>query len=1168
MIENNNINGRIGENEIAIIGFGVRFPGDVYNLDQFWDRLIKGVDMITMVDQERVNHSLFHNGEMDTIKLGQIRDWKKFDPLFFGISPKEACSIDPQQRILLKVAWETFEDAGIDPFKMKVLTDPTTKEISNDQDSNWKRSCIGKISIFPLSKELYLYEKEDMNYLLNKQHYYTTVGPDEIYESIKLNTSIFYGPSFRSIEEVKLSQDFILSKLDIHKETSVFDKTSFFNPTTLDVQSSIIKTHFPNGCVFQGVQDLKIFSSNFPKLRSDFKCIYFKSSYLKQDDNNRFIAKIKIISDDGNVLLSGVAQVGSLLKNEKSTPIIKHPNKEVYSSFWQPKNFDQDFGYNFNLDRYQSNGTIYLYQTFLPFVINLLFRSIKEMVPFINTDILSKLSISDLETNYLKDKTWTYLFRTTIDFLKQNIKLIQDNSELASIRIQLQLVHPDYNETFFFDKSIPMITNLLFGEPTEVIGQSLLSDGSLQKFYKLDFTEYLELLSNSVCKFIKPLIEKNEKRIIRILEIGSGTGTQTHYVLEKLENIISKHKHENEECTIEIEFTFSDISTSFFFEAKNLFDKFNSKYINIVYRVVNISKDFQQQNINQGYYDFLVMFLVLHVSTHIEPSLQQIYKSLKPGGRLIFVELNNKNSFLQDMLFGVFDQWWGFKDYELRSNHCCLDPDTWGNVLKRNGFVDTYITGSTENQSFEEIFTTIKDEDIIIFTKGIEQLTRETISSIDMEYTTINQNLLSKKLKTKHILLTLNSQLESSNFLGSSLIGVFRSFCEFNDLNLYSVDIDSNEQQEHQYIQMIDYICNPDHFFESEFVIRNNQLMVENWRKETTFSQSTSFETNQFGYGLDINLEPQLKPLDNLQAKQVLVRFKSIGLNFRDTLFYRGIVKKSGKEFSGEIISVHPSVKNLKVAICNGELGMIPIKEYSMKNVKDAYNFMIDRKNIGKIVITDFDDSILQHTLEQQHHQKKLIRMDYSINANRLGKTILITGQSGVSFESIKWMVNNCKEKIDLIVLSISRIKFELEFLQNQLIHQNHQSRIHFRQVDVSNKEQIKNAINDVYHQSIQNYRTIEPIESVFHFAFSLHDSLPEDITLKKFNDGHSAKTIGALNLHQLSLELKWNLKNFILCSSITCILGSPFQCVYISSNYVINSLSKYRRSIGLPREH
>eukprot|EP01132_Coremiostelium_polycephalum_P003058 gene3058-3826_t len=1124
MIENNNSNSQFNhndENDIAIIGFGIRFPHDVYDLNQFWELLINKIDGVTEIDQDRCNHSFYHNDEVESNRFGQVNDWKNFDPLFF---------VDP------------------------------TRKINTQIESIWNKTCVGKVSIFPHSHK-HVHEKEDMDFLLTKCQYFSSANSDEVYQTIKKNSKLSNRQQFRIISDVKLSREFTLSRIDLQKQTSIFDDNSFFSTPLLDFHSIFINKLFPNGCFFHSCKDLKYFASNIPKNRKDHKYLYTKTSFFKLDDSDTaYYSSIKYFLEDGTVLLSCpmiVPSLGSLKKIDEST-IMKYPSNSIYSSFYQLKESEANYEFIKMNQNQNPSSNIHLSEHYLPYVVKLLFKSIQERAPFIRKEILSNLSLGDLEKNYFKTEIkWVYLFRTVFKLLKENLELLQDEeSDLESVINQTKSIYPSFFEVFYFEKSIPMISGLLFGEPSGVVAQTLISDGSLSRLYNSSqFNECLQLFSSKLCESLTPLVKSKEKRIIRILEFGSGTGTLSRYILEGLERMIQQ---ENEESNIQIEFTFTDISTSFFVEAKQIFNKFNSRNINIVYKLVDISKDFQTQGLNNGFYDFIVMFLVLHVTTHIEPSLQYIYKSLKPGGNLIFVELN-RECILPDLLIGIMDQWWGFQDHDLRTDHCCLDPDTWEMVLKKTGFLN-YAHISTR----------------------IEPLTRNNFTSVDMEYTFINQFLLSKKYPTKHILLTRNSR--SENYLNSSLVGIFRSFTEFNELQLYSVDIDSldNNYINENMISKIEYICNQEHFPEREFIIRNNQVIIENWTREpNNKSKSSLVETDKLSYIIDTNLEPRLKPINSLKSNQVLVRLKSVGLNFRDTLKYRGIIKSyTCLEFSGEIIQVHESVNKFKVgdskmvnliqyivdAISKGELNLIPIKEYEMKNIKDAYNFLIERKNIGKIVITDFNYSVLKTTIQNQIQKKNLIKNEYSIDNRKIGSTVLITGQNGTAFEVIKWIVNHSVDGADVIVLSQSKIQFELEYVQNKLIHDGSKSRIHFRQVDISNIDEIRNSIKDIY-QSKSNYneRTINPIESIFHFAFSLHDSSYEEITLEKYNYGHSTKTIGALNLHQLSLELKLNLKNFILCSSVASTLGSQFQCVYMSSNCVINSLSNYRRSIGLP---
>ncbi|MDB9520157.1 type I polyketide synthase [Roseofilum reptotaenium CS-1145] len=106
---------------IAIIGMGCRFPGGVSSPETFWHLLSEGTDAITEIPQDRWNIDEYYDpdpeapGKMYTRYGGFIEELKGFDPGFFGISGKEATFLDPQQRLLLEVAWESLEQAAINP---------------------------------------------------------------------------------------------------------------------------------------------------------------------------------------------------------------------------------------------------------------------------------------------------------------------------------------------------------------------------------------------------------------------------------------------------------------------------------------------------------------------------------------------------------------------------------------------------------------------------------------------------------------------------------------------------------------------------------------------------------------------------------------------------------------------------------------------------------------------------------------------------------------------------------------------------------------------------------------------------------------------------------------------------------------------------------------------
>ena len=103
---------------IAVIGMSCRFPGAT-NIDEFWRNLRDGVESISFFSDEELMASGIDRAlikDPNYVKAGcVIEDIDLFDASFFGYSPKEAETIDPQQRLFLECAWKAIEDAGYAP---------------------------------------------------------------------------------------------------------------------------------------------------------------------------------------------------------------------------------------------------------------------------------------------------------------------------------------------------------------------------------------------------------------------------------------------------------------------------------------------------------------------------------------------------------------------------------------------------------------------------------------------------------------------------------------------------------------------------------------------------------------------------------------------------------------------------------------------------------------------------------------------------------------------------------------------------------------------------------------------------------------------------------------------------------------------------------------------
>ncbi|ESU11810.1 hypothetical protein FGSG_05794 [Fusarium graminearum PH-1] len=161
---------------------------------------------------------------------------------------------------------------------------------------------------------------------------------------------------------------------------------------------------------------------------------------------------------------------------------------------------------------------------------------------------------------------------------------------------------------------------------------------------------------------------------LRFLEIGAGTGGCTKRLLG---GIADKN---NGSLPIE-QYTYTDISSGFFEEARNTFTHWEP-YMD--FKTLDVEGDPLKQGFQPETYDVIVASNVLHATKQMDVTMEHVRQLLRPGGSLILVENSPKGAVI-GLIFGTLSGWWAHED-EFREDTALMYREQWNTILSRNGF--------------------------------------------------------------------------------------------------------------------------------------------------------------------------------------------------------------------------------------------------------------------------------------------------------------------------------------------------------------------------------------------------------------------------------------------------------------------------------------------------
>jgi len=572
---------------------------------------------------------------------------------------------------------------------------------SSNSDSSWDRNSIGYMRREP---DLRLPLKVDIKGI--RENLIDEISSEECYSSFAA-IGLHFGPSFRGIERIWRRDGEALGLVRLVKHLEPESKNYFFHPAFLDSCFQVLFSALPqdNGETSKSlylpvrIERTRFYARPGPQVWSHVLLKHVSTSVLEGD--------IRVYDDDGNLFMEiegfrcetvGRARGDDSDDIEKWFYDLKWHSKPLAVGRrvqWAPHyipdsreivhpieseihQFVNELGWSGMFSRASASldclATVYMLQALRDLGLELkpgerisvgsLMEELKLLPQYHHLMVRFMASLE--QAGYLKAAgadAWV-------------VYQVAEKQDPQEIWQRTLSQYPAYfAELSLIGRCGAKVGAVLQGKTDPL--QVLSPEGSIttaEHFYQdsPSFRLYNLLVQKAVGRALTDL---PEGRIVRILEIGAGTGGMTAYALSSLPGTCA-------------EYVFSDVSKLFLDKAEQKFHD----YPFVRYQLLDIESDPLRQGYEPHSFDLVLVSNVLHATKDLRDSLGNIAKLLSSNGLLIILEGEKPSSERAfswiDLVFGSTPGWWNFRDFDLRPDYPLIRRETWKYILEQVGFVD------------------------------------------------------------------------------------------------------------------------------------------------------------------------------------------------------------------------------------------------------------------------------------------------------------------------------------------------------------------------------------------------------------------------------------------------------------------------------------------------